>query len=400
MKANAEIAPELELTPENWISEFGEEGKVETPIGEVKMGENQYFKLAQRGRDGKLGMVKPTLTNPDVIIEDSSEANNGKDTERNSSYLFVKTFKGKDGERYYYFTSVTVRKDGKEVVISNQEKRANRVSKLLQDGSVLYEEKTLSLNNSDEHASEHHVQRDNVEKKEGSLHPNTQSEKSLSLNDSNGLTNDDNQSALLGVNSSASSTAKVDKVSEEADKKQENVSDSHDTTIQDQVDAAAKEVNTEPTEAQKEAGNYKKGHIKFDGYDITIENPKGSVRRGTDADGKAWETEMHNTYGYIRGTEGVDGDHIDVYLSDDPTHGNVFVIDQVNPETGEFDEHKVMYGFDSAEEARNAYLSNYTKDWKGLGNITEVSKEEFKKWIDSSHRKTKPFAEYKGVKAT
>lgn len=105
---------------------------------------------------------------------------------------------------------------------------------------------------------------------------------------------------------------------------------------------------------------------------------------------------MNNTYGYIRGTEGVDGDHIDVFLSDDPTQGYVYVIDQVN-ENGSFDEHKVMYGFNSVEEARDAYLANYSPGWQGLGTITEVSKEEFKKWINSSHRKTKPFAEYKSV---
>lgn len=166
----------------------------------------------------------------------------------------------------------------------------------------------------------------------------------------------------------------------------------------DAIQAARQEVNTEPTDAQKEAGNYKKGHVKIDGYDISIENPKGSVRRGTSQDGKQWETEMHNDYGYIRGTESVDGDHIDVYLSDNPTEGNVFVVDQINPETGEFDEHKVMYGFPDAETARAAYLSNYEEGWAGLGNITEVTKDEFRKWVDSSHRKTKPFAEYKSVK--
>lgn len=159
------------------------------------------------------------------------------------------------------------------------------------------------------------------------------------------------------------------------------------------------DVNTNPTEAQKKAGNYKKGHIRLDGYNITIENPKGSVRRGTDSKGNAWENTLNNDYGYIRGTEGVDGDHIDVYLSDNPTEGNVFVIDQVNPETREFDEHKVMYGFDSAEEAREAYLANFSEGWDGLGTITEVSKDEFKKWIESSHRKTKPFSEYKSVRA-
>ena len=158
---------------------------------------------------------------------------------------------------------------------------------------------------------------------------------------------------------------------------------------------AATEVN--PTDAQKAAGNYKKGHVRIDGYDITIENPKGSVRRGTDADGKQWEQEMQNTYGYIRGTEGVDGDHIDVFFSEDPSQGDVFVVDQVNKD-GSFDEHKVMYGFPDIESARKAYLSNYEDGWQGLGAITPVSKEEFKKWIDSSHRKTKPFAEYSSVK--
>lgn len=152
-----------------------------------------------------------------------------------------------------------------------------------------------------------------------------------------------------------------------------------------------------PEEAQKEAGNYKKGHIKIDGYDVIIENPKGSVRSGVDRNGQEWSVTMNNTYGYIRGTEGVDGDHIDVFLSDDPTQGDVYVIDQVN-EVGSFDEHKVMYGFKSALAAKRAYLANYSPGWKGLGTITKVSKEEFKKWINSSHRKTKPFAEYKNVK--
>ena len=156
-------------------------------------------------------------------------------------------------------------------------------------------------------------------------------------------------------------------------------------------------VDINPTDAQKEAGNYTKGHIKVAGMDVTIEQPKGSIRRGKDADGKEWESEMHNTYGYIRGTESVDGDHIDIFLSDTPETGNVFVIDQVNKD-GSFDEHKVMYGFSDMESAKKAYLSNYEDGWQGLGNITEVSKEEFKKWIDSSKCKTKPFAEYSSVK--
>lgn len=160
---------------------------------------------------------------------------------------------------------------------------------------------------------------------------------------------------------------------------------------------AEQEVDTTPTEAQKSAGNYKKGHINIGGYDITIENPKGSERSGVDANGQPWSVTMNNSYGYIRGTEGVDGDHIDVFLSDNPADGKVYVIDQIN-EDGSFDEHKVMYGFPSAETARAAYLANYSSGWKGLGTITEVSKDEFKKWIKSSHRKTKPFVDYKSVK--
>ena len=168
-------------------------------------------------------------------------------------------------------------------------------------------------------------------------------------------------------------------------------------SVQAALTAAEQETNTEPTEAQKEAGNYKKGHVKIDGYNITIENPKGSERSGQDKDGKKWSITMNNTYGYILGTEGVDGDHIDVFLSDNPSEGNVYIVDQVNAD-GSFDEHKVMYGFPDIDSARKAYLSNYEEGWQGLGNITGVSKEEFKKWVDSSHRKTKPFAEYSNVK--
>lgn len=156
-------------------------------------------------------------------------------------------------------------------------------------------------------------------------------------------------------------------------------------------------VDTNPTEAQKEAGNYKKGHIKINGFDVTIEQPSGSVRSGKDASGKEWSQVMNNTYGYIRGTESVDGDHIDVFLGPDMNSDMVYVVDQVNTD-GSFDEHKVMMGFSSLEDARSAYLSNYEDGWQGLGNITGVTLDEFKKWIDSSTRKTKSFSEYKGIK--
>lgn len=164
---------------------------------------------------------------------------------------------------------------------------------------------------------------------------------------------------------------------------------------------AIEETETNPSDAQKESGNYKKGHIKFGGYDYTIENPKGSTRSGKDADGKEWKVTMHDTYGYIRGKFGKDGDHLDMFINDkadlDNWNGDVFVVDQVNPD-GSFDEHKVMYGYDSMDDAKKAYLANYSDGWQGLGNITGVSKDEFDKWLDTSNRKLKPFADYAKVK--
>lgn len=165
--------------------------------------------------------------------------------------------------------------------------------------------------------------------------------------------------------------------------------------------SAIEETETNPSDAQKETGNYKKGHIKFGGYDYTIENPKGSTRSGKDADGKEWKVTMHDTYGYIRGKFGKDGDHLDMFINDkadlDNWNGDVFVVDQVNPD-GSFDEHKVMYGYDSMDDAKKAYLANYSDGWQGLGNITGVSKDEFDKWLDTSNRKLKPFADYAKVK--
>lgn len=172
--------------------------------------------------------------------------------------------------------------------------------------------------------------------------------------------------------------------------------------LQAAVEAASAEVNTEPTEGQKKPGNYKKGHVTIGSFDITIENPAGSVRRGVDADGKEWSTTMANAYGEIRGTQSVDGDPIDVFLATDMDAWNgrkVFVVDQTNTD-GSFDEHKVMLGFNSSEEAIKAYLANYDDSWAkthpGL-RISEVSLDDFKKWVASSHRKGKAFADYASV---
>ena len=181
-----------------------------------------------------------------------------------------------------------------------------------------------------------------------------------------------------------------------------NYIDGNEQPLSAKIEAASAEVNTDLTEAQKEAGNYKKGHVQVGTFDITIEQPQGSVRKGTDADGKQWESKMNNTYGYIRGAVGVDGDHIDVFLSNDIDGWNgrkVFVVDQYNPD-GSFDEHKVMLGFNDQDEAKGDYLANYEQGWENGRriDITGVNLEDFEKWIESSKRKTKPFGEYSSVK--
>ncbi|WP_324046028.1 LPD38 domain-containing protein [Aeromonas caviae] len=148
-----------------------------------------------------------------------------------------------------------------------------------------------------------------------------------------------------------------------------------------QIEAARAEVAPEPTEAQKEAGNYKKGHLTLQGLDIALENPKGSTRSGTDQDGRPWQSTMAHDYGYIKRTQGADGDHVDVFIGDKPESEMVYVVDQVDPKTGKFDEHKVMMGFADEQAARAGYLGNYEEGWQGLGAIKAMPVDAFKRWV-------------------
>lgn len=154
------------------------------------------------------------------------------------------------------------------------------------------------------------------------------------------------------------------------------------------LDQAAHEAATsphndlpEPSEAQREAGNYRKGHIKVQGLDISIENPQGSTRSGTDRDGKTWSVQMQDHYGYFRLTKGKDKEHIDTFVGPSPDAGMAYVVDQVEPSTGKFDEHKVMLGYASENEAREAYRRNYSEDWRGLGAITAMPVSKLKEWL-------------------
>ena len=379
MEENAIEDPEIRLTPQTWLETFGINNSIDTPIGKVRMGENQYAKLQDKKRTSEFGMISLTLSDPDVIFVEPSKAKGEDVAERNFSYVFAKTFK-RNGNKVKYYTSVTVSIDGLEISVSSHFVNPNKMLNKLMEFNREYTKETLFSNSSEMRLAEH--QSDVPD-----LLP----------------TQENNVSSDSKVTqSSQTKQEKENKFSPTPRKDGESITDYAERVAEEhQAQRTRKEeeakVDTNPTEAQKEAGNYKKGHIKVDGLNITIEQPKGSIRRGTDANGKQWESEMHNTYGYIRGTESVDGDHIDIFLSDNPTEGKVFVVDQVNKD-GSFDEHKVMYGFSDMESARQAYLSNYEEGWQGLGNITEVSKEDFKAWIDSSKRKTKPFAEYTSVK--
>lgn len=156
-----------------------------------------------------------------------------------------------------------------------------------------------------------------------------------------------------------------------------------------QIDEAAAQANPEPTEAQKESGNYKKGHIKISGLDIAIENAKGSVRSGVDSDGESWQTEMPAHYGYIKRTEGADGDAVDVYIGDNPDAQEVFFVDQIDPKTGRFDEAKVMIGFNSSREAGDAYKAAFS-DGSGVSRVGAVhgmTVAEFKDWLKNGDTK-------------
>ena len=147
----------------------------------------------------------------------------------------------------------------------------------------------------------------------------------------------------------------------------------------------------EPTDAQKQAGNYKVGRVTLHGLNISIENPQGSVRSGTSPDGTKWSNTLAAHYGYIRGTEGNDGDHVDTFIGPNPDSQKVFVVDQVNKD-GSFDEHKVVLGADSLTQADDLYHANYHAGWTGRGAITEMSMDDFKKWVKDG-TKNKPIAQ-------
>lgn len=155
--------------------------------------------------------------------------------------------------------------------------------------------------------------------------------------------------------------------------------------------AFAKGGTVEPTQAQKDAGNYRKLHTTVHGLRISIENAKGSKRSGVAPNGKKWSVRMPAHYGYVKGTEGADGDHVDVYLGPSPGNHVVYVVDQIDLATGKFDEHKALVGFPSKEAALAAYRAGFS-DGKGgdrIGGVRTFPIHKFKEWLAAGAR-TRP----------
>ena len=151
-----------------------------------------------------------------------------------------------------------------------------------------------------------------------------------------------------------------------------------------EVDVAAAQADTEPSDAQKEAGNYKKGHVRFQDFDITIETPRGATRTGVSPEGVPWSVVLPAHYGYIKGTEGADQEQVDVYLGEDDRSQIAFVVDQIDPATGNFDEHKVILGASDIQGAENLYDAGFN-DGSGparRGAVTGMPLDEFKEWVE------------------
>lgn len=158
-----------------------------------------------------------------------------------------------------------------------------------------------------------------------------------------------------------------------------------------EIEKEAAQAEAPASKEQAEAGNYKKGHVTVQGLEIAIENAKGSTRSGKDKDGKPWKVTMPAHYGYIKGTEGKDKDHLDVYIGENPSGMVVFVVNQKKLEGG-FDEHKIMIGFRNKEEALDAYDRAFNGDLgpKLRETVVSTTVDKLKEWIAKGNTK-KPF---------
>lgn len=155
------------------------------------------------------------------------------------------------------------------------------------------------------------------------------------------------------------------------------------------IEREARHAHPAPSEAQKESGNYRKGHVRIHGIDVAIENARGSNREGVGADGDPWSIRMPSHYGYIKGTSGADGDQVDVYIGPHIKSPHVFVLHQLDADDGSFDEHKVFLGFASKQQVAQTYEKAFSdgRAKERMGHVSEMSVDEFKDWLKTGNHK-------------
>lgn len=351
-----EIDPDL--SPEEINKLFS--SPINTPIGVVVFGRNQGSKLDDKDRTKFAGWIRPTLTDPLMIVQEPSTRTDGQPGERSYSNVFVKAV-GKPGGKGYGFVCVGVQIDTREVVITNHIKRPKQLLDLMKHGRVVYRK------------------------------PDTQDAPAEMLE---AWVEEGNRIAPLGLRTGRPATSAPDTRSLYGDLTITSFFDGLNEVsmagIAASFEQARQAVNQDPTPAQKESGNYAKGHVTWQGLQLALENPRGSIRRGVDENGKAWETMMPFDYGYIKRTEGADSDHLDCFVGNAYDQQTVYIINQVNPATGAFDEHKIMLAFPGQDAAHDAYLASYEAGWNGLGSIHSVGMDDFMAWMDGDTKQ--PYA--------
>src|SRR5215469_3527784 len=153
------------------------------------------------------------------------------------------------------------------------------------------------------------------------------------------------------------------------------------------VNQACKTVNCTPTPFQLITENYRKAHIRIKGLNITIENPKGSLRRKLRPDGSViWASEMPAHYGYIRNTVGSDFDQVDCFIGKHDKSNFVYIVDQQHPDSGKYDESKCMIWFKNAKHAKKCYMKSFAdgSGKKRFQGISGFDIDSFKKWLKSN----------------
>ncbi|NDV46104.1 hypothetical protein D0T49_03490 [Paludibacter sp. 221] len=376
--------------------------------------------------DGVIGVLRETPKESQESSTESQEIKEGLSAELEDANIENKPVENQEAQTAQEAIPVEVPKDGDNFSPVDLENRLNdyfdTVDKRTWREGTLFEGRddilakkgnyvlSIKPTKSGYHVSlgEHGIGVDNTSRRMEieSWFPGTEEELMKSINHAIEIIDIENQGPRVDSQESFSNPSTAEDINAPTDNKftGDIIEFAQNIAKNNEIREAEEQVNTNPTEAQKEAGNYKKGHVDIQGFDVTIENPKGSVRSGVDENGTQWSVTMQNDYGYIRGTKSKDGEQIDVFIGPNPMSDTIYVVDQVAPvqsqESGTrnqdfvFDEHKVMIGFNSLEEAREAYLSNYEDGWQGLGDITPTDVETFRKWAEMDGRRIKPFVEY------